>query len=489
MYKKLFFFFILLQSPFILKAQDMIGLTSSNYSGISGAMINPSSLSFMKTRMDIRILGNQTFGFNTAYYIPAKDNKGLGFINTPLPVYGSQKENYIYYNNKDQKQLYIDQRILGPAFSLTYKKHTIGFSTQFRAMATSDKIPYELPIIQYEGLKYKDLHNIRFSDFEFSAATQAWAEFALSYSYVVHSSFANRIAVGASLKLLKGNTGAYLENQNVNFFIGNDTTIYINNLIAKAGYSSPLHLDSKTYDSDPTFKGSGVGLDIGFTYMNAKRAYEINTFRKRQCEIPYDDYNFKFGVSILDIGAITYNQNARAHFYDGVSAKWKDPKISFDSFNGLFHTFDTLFYGKNGAGNSVVAEKITIGLPTALSIQGDIHINKNWYTSVLYTQPIKLYKYSLTRPAFMGITPRYETRNFEAGIPLSLLSYTYPQVGMYMRFGFFTIGTEQLLNFLGWNNLNGANIYFSFKINLQKGSCFNAYESPCHSYRSNFRRK
>jgi hypothetical protein len=66
----------------------------------------------------------------------------------------------------------------------------------------------------------------------------------------------------------------------------------------------------------------------------------------------------------------------------------------------------------------------------------------------------------------LAITPRYETRRFEAAIPVTLYEYKKPHVGFAMRYRFFVIGTERLGSFTGLWDTTGYDIYFGFKINV-----------------------
>ena len=194
------------------KGQEMIGLSLGNFAGIDGVSINPSSISFSKSRMEVRIFGNHTFLDNNMYYIPRSDNKGLGFISKPLPKYGDENDkNFLYYTNKGHKSLYLNQHVLAPAFMINIRDHTFGFSISARAYGSSQDIPYEIPVIAYEGIKKDILHNIRFNDFGFNAKMQAWAEYALSYSYLFHSRYDERIAAGINFKILRGLSALYTE--------------------------------------------------------------------------------------------------------------------------------------------------------------------------------------------------------------------------------------------------------------------------------------
>ncbi|MCB0640336.1 MAG: hypothetical protein KDC44_01795, partial [Phaeodactylibacter sp.] len=64
----------------------------------------------------------------------------------------------------------------------------------------------------------------------------------------------------------------------------------------------------------------------------------------------------------------------------------------------------------------------------------------------------------------LAVTPRFEHRWFEAGLPISLYNYDQLQVGLYGRVGPLTIGTEKLGALFLSNNLSGMDIYIGFKV-------------------------
>ena len=71
---------------------------------------------------------------------------------------------------------------------------------------------------------------------------------------------------------------------------------------------------------------------------------------------------------------------------------------------------------------------------------------------------------SLERTSFLAITPRFENRWFDVGIPLSVQNYTDFRVGAYARLWFLTMGTHDIQNFLGQSNVTGGGFYASLRV-------------------------
>ena len=98
------------------------------------------------------------------------------------------------------------------------------------------------------------------------------------------------------------------------------------------------------------------------------------------------------------------------------------------------------------------------------------------------------------------MTPRFETYWFEAALPISLYEYQYPQLGLSLRLGPLSIGTDKLGHWIKQSDLYGADIYFHLKVPIRynpkckgrskgvrgiggkKGKGFKKKKVPCDAY-------
>lgn len=452
--------------------QEMIGITHSNYNGIGSSLSNPSLLTNSKNYLEINLITFSFFLSNDFAYLPASDYTIWSAIaGHPLPVYDEKLNNFLYYKNRNQKNAIMNLRVLGPSASYQYGRHGFAITTGFRYMITGDNVPWEMPVMAYKSLKYKPLQNVNFDDYNFDLNTQGWMEIGLSYAYDVYQFMDDKISVGISLKALWGYAGVTTQINNVDYIVLNDSTLNFKNLNAQMGYAIPV--DYKTNDfplNDPLFKGRGLGVDVGVTYT--KRRYIDNKRFKESCDQRYEDYIYRIGLSVLDIGRIKYKHNAQYHSFDDVSTIWQNfDTISYDNLNQVVEELSDVFYGDPDA--SYRGNSFNIGLPMAVSLQFDYHFRRydDFYLGAFWIQPIRFNLHTLRRPAELAIIPRYETKIVEISVPVSLYEYKYPRVGLSARFAFFTVGTEKIGTYLGLGDLNGMDIYFSFKFNFGKGTC------------------
>jgi hypothetical protein len=218
-------------------------------------------------------------------------------------------------------------------------------------------------------------------------------------------------------------------------------------------------------------------VDVGVTYQRLREYHKPHYFTTF-CSQRYEDYIYRIGVALIDIGAVRFKNNARLYSIEDRASYWNNlTSIKFRSVDQLLDTISYKFYGNDSA--AYLSDKFLIWLPSALSIQFDYHWKKHWYVNASLIYGFNLSRNSLSRPSELTITPRYENRWFEASLPISLYDWYLPRIGFALRFYGFTIGTEKLGGFFSMSNFTGLDLYFSIKLFFNKGSCTGARRSPC----------
>ncbi len=467
----------------LARAQEMLGLTMGSYAGSLSALSNPGNINQSKIFFDINLASGALFARNNFAYIPKKDATlyDLFFKSTDqLPVYGKDSNNFTYYENLDLKFAQVSVRVQGPSAMYYTGRHGFGISTAARFFTSAHRIPWEIPVVSYEGMDYVPLQNIRFNDFNFDLGSSAWFELGLTYAYDIIKYNRTQLTAGITVKPLYGVGGMNGTIRNGDYIILDDSTVNFLNVDADLGYSLPIDYDNNTLGVSPTVKGSGLGVDIGVVYSK-KRNDIIKHYHVRPCEKPYDAYYYRIGFSLLDIGRVNYKYNAQLHGFENVAAYWPSiDTVGFQSLNSFMGNLSGVFYG-TGDG-SYRGGSFKVGLPTAASFQGDFYLFKNVFLNAFWIHPIQLYQYTLRRNAVVAISPRFETKWFEVSVPVSLYNYKYPRVGLAIRFLYFTVGTERLGTYLGMADLNGMDIYGSIKINFTKGGCKFKGPNKCLNY-------
>ena len=458
----------------------MLGTAVGNYSGVNGIQLNPSAMNSSKSWLDIHLVSGDAFLQNNYIYL-SKNEFVIWDVFKPgfeLPSheedYGTEVRPFYRYDYARRKDFFINIRINGPGAMLVWRDHAFGLHTAARSVSSIRNVPPDLANFMYLGLNYNPQHNINYkTNKRFSVAQMSWMEAGLSYAYKVYGRGFNRIDAGISIRRLFGLAGFYTVVDDLDYVVLDDSTMQINNLQADYAFSLPIDYNSNSNSmgmvTDPLFSGGGWGFDLGVTYTRLKKHHQKQYFDKL-CAQQYEDYLYRIGMALIDVGGITFKDRAQKYRIDNQASYWENLNhFDFQTVNQLMDTISYQFYGDPTA--SYAGDKLTLWLPSALSIQADYHYRNNWYVNGSLIFPVHFSKASLSRPAQLAVTPRYESYWFEANLPVSLYDWYQLRMGLSLRFYILTIGTEKLGTYLGLSNFNGMDIYFSVKVPLKKGTC------------------
>lgn len=469
--------------------QEMLGTTLGNYAGINHVQLNPSGMVGSKQWLDVQLLGLDITLQNNYLYL-AKNEFILWDIFKPgfvLPSheedYGTEVRNFYRYDNNNRKNFLIQLRVNGPGAMLLWDKQAFGIHSGARSVTSLRKMPVDLANFMYLGLNYKPQQNILYQhDKRFFLSQMSWFEVGLAYAREIYGRGFTRIDAGISIRKLFGLAGMYAVIDDIDYMVLNDSTMRIDNLNARYGFSLPLNYTSNAMEvqTNPLTAGGGWGFDLGITYTRLKTTHQPRYF-DRLCEQSYEDYLYRIGVSLIDIGAITFKNRAQTYQIDNQAALWENlTSFEFQNIDQMMDTISYQFYGDPDA--AYQSDRFTMWLPSALAITFDYHYRNNWYANASLIMPFRLSPISVSRSALVAITPRYESYWFEANLPVSLYDWTQMRVGLSLRFYVLTIGTEKLGPFFGLSNFNGMDLYVSLKLPLDKGRCGKGRTEYCPAY-------
>ncbi|MCX6285177.1 MAG: DUF5723 family protein, partial [Bacteroidetes bacterium] len=465
-------------------AQSMYGTVLGNYTGTNSVQVNPSALQNSKTWLDIQFIGAGVFVQNNMLYQKSYDYKFSHFFQnsyewpTHSEEFGTEVRIFYSYDNSKPKSAFVSQRVNGPGAMLIWGKHAFALTTAIRNVVSVHNLPYELANFAYLGLNYKPQQKINYNDTRpFGGVQMAWAEIGLTYSYEVYGRGFNRINAGLSVRKLFGYAGMYSNIKNLDYTIIDDSTVSIKNMNGEMGLSMPVDYQTNQVTGSTAFRGGGFGVDLGVTYTRLVKPHQEQYFN-RLCAQHYEDYLYRVGVALIDVGGIRFKTNAQKLVIDNRPSYWDQlTRIKFKSIQQMIDTLSYKFYGDNTS--AVAADKFTIWLPSALSVQFDYHLTQFTYINASLIYPVAFAKTTIYRPAELTITPRYEARWLEVSLPVSLYDWYLPRVGIALRAYGLTIGCDKLGGFFNFNDFTGIDVYFSIKYFLDKGSCHDKNKGHC----------
>ncbi|HTE30016.1 MAG TPA: DUF5723 family protein [Chryseolinea sp.] len=442
-----------------LYSQHYSAIHGSNYSGSLGVYNNPSSIVNVPYKWDLTLFGaqfqtisNAVTGRNFPSYFSGSD-------------YEAKQGNFIR-----KADVNVNLRLLNARYSISQKK-AIAFGLNFRSnlqLATSPVNYHDSIVSTSSFLEVNQLSqhlNARF-------AGSAWMEVYGTYAFTLWDQESSRLNAGVTLKFLKGMSGGFVElnNVNINKQQQADETLYtIANGDAKYGYSSN-HGDASSFDLSDLFGGSkaGFAVDLGVEYL--VKSQELTTVYD---DVTYNDYDWKIGVSLLDLGAnnFTYGSESRsvASLKEDVSGRVLNEKFhdvkNLSSFNDSLATI----VGETNAltGNFSIMNPARAVVNVDRYLTGNFYLNGELSVNLI---PESSKKLALRETKLLTITPRWETRRLGVYLPFEYTTRGNFWVGAALKAGPLLVGTHNLLNAFAPNKTLGGGAYIALIIRPWKES-------------------
>ena len=469
--------FLLLRGE-VLYSQYFTGSTTGSYSGVGSVMVNPALMANSRYYLDVNIIAAGSFIHNNFAYLARDEYNFFRFLSPeyeyPLhdKTYGTGERAAYTVENKRLKNMFLNGRILGPSAMLAVQNHTFAVFTAFRTVSSFRQIPYDVANYFYYSLDYHPQHGIEYDHADpIKTASMSWSELGLSYAYNFNTRARSYWAVGASARMLFGHAAYYVYLDRLRYYVPDDDNLYVNQATGDAAYAFPVDYATNDFLGNELMNGKGFAADLGVSYTYTERSHGQVKY-KYLCQQRFFPYKFRIGVSLMDLGFITFNSRARHYRFEDNSGVWHQ----IDTLQAYYDNLDYISADINnricGAPDCALeAEKFTMYLPFTLGLQADYHFLNAWFISVSMHLPVN-YARSQVRPAGgLMVTPRYEKEVFEFGVPVTLHDFRHPLLGAYARFYNVTIGTDNLGGFVNLSHHYGFDIYVALKFSLVKDRC------------------
>jgi len=462
--------------------QEMPGIVGSNYAGVLAIGLNPSSMVTSRLYMDYNLIGFQGFFSNNYMYLERDEFSQLLF-NGVIPIYyttENEVRNYAVNNDNSKKWGFQNLKVSGPGM-IVKGKHAYGLTTTFRTISGFQGVPNDMAMFLYEAIDFEKQHNINYSHNQpIKTGSLSWLELGLSYAYIFHRYKWDYWSAGITIKPLFGTGGFQTTIHELDYVVRNDTLATVNNTTFEYGFSLPLNYNSNELQFSPLFRGYGLGVDAGVSFLKTRKGHGSYVFSSL-CEQPYEAYNYKLGISVMDFGFIKFTKDAVYENYEGANTIWYKPTdvLPDSTINTIVAKVNYYFDQTNQSMEK--KETFTMFLPPALSFQGDLWIDKNYYLTGLIIWGIPFQSNFINRPSFMAITPRYETARLEMSLPVSFYEWRFkdPSVGFSIRFGNVYAGIDRLNTLIGLDDFSGIDFYAGIRLNLSNAFKMNFIKGHC----------
>ena len=410
-------------------AQEMWGISNSNFSGNMGIFLNPSTIVGAPYQYEINLVAFDAFAENANVYT-LKNERSLfhGLTGSVLPP-------DTIFDQTDLQNTYAHTLVIGPSYIRNRKTSGWGIHTAYRSeFSGTDVTPEFAEIVYYHptptspGLK-RSLH-------PFSSAYATWLELGGTYGKVIREDEFHILKWGANVNALLGLSGHYFDAKSFDY-----TTLDSGQMIG--------------------IYGAGLSTTLGLTYIKDlnRGAFDCNMSNDRQRK-----YKYRLGISIHDLGMIHYFNNATVHTVKNTSDEYWNGLDSYET-NSIKRIDEALVRELGGTSED---KSFNIWLPLAASVQFDYQIRPNIFANITALNKFHFTPNQISRGNQINLSGRYERRRFEATVSVSLFEYEKTALGLGLRYRFLVIGTDRLLSTLGLSEDNNYNVFFGLKFQFCK---------------------
>ena len=438
-----------------LNAQEMWGIANSNFAGNMGVDLNPAAIAFMPYDYEINIVSGDVM-FQNDYLYMKPGSFPMGRIMKGETKQGNWSDHY----DAPDKNAYGNLLLKGPAAVYRNGKVAYGAHMSMRGMFSARDVNTHLAKFLFEGSDYSPQWTNNYFTTPYRAAGVAFTEVGITLSQQVSKNKVAATSAGITLNYLYGMNGLYIRSNNMQYRFDDESMFILSDLDADYAHALPN-------DGAGNFlakRGTGFSTTLGVQYIqNINGAgYHAGAAEKR-----IRKYLFKAGASLIDLGYINFNRQAKVYSYQDASAVW--PGFDTTDINGINHAGEVIsskIYDNPTQG--LAGNNFKTSLPTAASAQVDACITPVLYANVSVIQPIMQNDKSVRRAQQLSVTARYETRKFEVALPVSFYEYKVFRFGIAARYGILVMGTDYLNSMLGITEFNGADFYFGIKYAVDK---------------------
>lgn len=456
---------LLLCAAIASQGQSFPGYHTSQYAGIHAVPFNPALAAGTRYRWDVNIVaadvkaGNTYIRFNKSSLLSSdgKSNKLVRNIDY-FPDSLATRKQYawgsadlmlpsVLYSIDERQSVAFTWRVRGSVYGGDVKTTTANF------------FALDYPNPRFMQKTFADDYGGTFG--------HAWNEFAFSYARVIKDDGDHRWKAGLTLKYLGGQAAAYAVGRDASFFFDDPNRVDINSGRFYYGYNEEMdEVDGNNWNTiyNP-FQNPGIGADIGVVYEWRPDNDGFNSFQEGgDWNQDADTWKARVGVSIVDIGGISYSKSAtsanldmRAQDFPASELRKKKGESMRSWTNRLATTFAPLER----------EDKFYMNLPTSLNLMGDYNIDGRFFVSASATVALTGGRKDDNKTSALTqlqITPRWETTHIGAYLPIQVNRYGQTDAGVVVRAGPLVIGSATLFTTLFRETINHADVFVALRI-------------------------
>lgn len=443
--------------PITAVAQQQNGWLLDPHAGLNAAFLQPAATAAIPYDWDLQlgalaagVSNNYSFLRNASGLRLLRDARSGGEADFSETDFSFLLGNRLYQYDFPQtgKRIFgrVATEVTGPSFSLQLGPLTrIGVFTRLRGMATIRRLDQDLNYYPYDAF----LNGVDIPIDEAFAAGALWGEAGLHLSRAFPVGNDAEIRLGVSPRLLlpvEGIAGYNAPGGSLQQVPGD--SIIVQNGRVELSFTDGLR-DS---DAGGGRAGTGFAADLGFQYAWGDNGSS--------------GYRFTAGISLLDLGVLTFNNRAEAYrFANSGEVLLAGSDYVFSTPDSIDASLAQLSLATNGTSSALVGNSFSVGLPTTISAQFSFRPLPEVQLAASYRgdAPVGLRRLSYGQELVTAI--HYSHWWYGAGLTAGLYDWREFNVGLQLRLGPVYLGTDRLLGtVLRKTELSGGSFYAGLRI-------------------------
>lgn len=453
----------------VLHAQYFLGLRTSNYGGITNVNFNPA-IADSRFKFDFNLLN---VGFSAGNNYIGLDRQT--FYNPSIFVNNFQSDYLHERLNGKSKAGYAGVQVQGPfsfMFSFGKKnKNALAVAYHGNMVTNVDGLDEPLAQIIYYGAgdRANSLFRKNFADNHVGVRSMLWTDYGLTYSRVLVDKEHHMFKAGATIKLLQGLGAAYLYADNLNYKWTNGDTLSITNSYFAYGHSDNLDFtNGSNFRYNFSYASPTIGGDISVVYewRPDKDKYKIEKEERIWYRRDKNLYKLQFGFSVTDIGSIRFKKSPDSQNFLADIRDWD--LSDFQAPDGLKSIDDTI---QSRFLPGTAENTFSLWLPTRFNIWVDYQLGKGVGISGLASLSPNMYaaKNQVHHVSTYTINLHYDHVWFGAYLPFSYDANRNYNLGLTLRLGPLTVGTQDLLCLFAKRWIYNTDVHCALKIPVPYG--------------------
>ncbi|MET0391981.1 MAG: hypothetical protein ABW019_02520 [Chitinophagaceae bacterium] len=440
-------------------AQNYTAINGSSYTGSLNVHNNPAAIVNSPLKWDVTLFGLQekhttnsltirkysllSKPANAEIVVPAGIFRRYGDVNLNINLLNAR----IALNKRNALAFGANLKAYGMVkTSPTYLSDSMGFFARY--------------FLENEGI----------TDIDYKTSVSSWAEVYLSYGRMIADNENGRLNAGITLKLNKGLAGGFGSLADVRFTrTGTNPSSYeLNSAAVDFGYSAGYDQWDEQRSVSQNLRDLVAGgrnsasLDIGFEYL-----VKLQTIPSAWEDESFYDYDWKIGLSVLDIGYArypfgAYSTRARA-LLPGITDERLDQTLN-KTFTDLQELRDSLALLYDPI--STYTGDFGINHPARVVLNIDKFITDAFFVNADVSFDLSTFSKRLNQPVrdlnLVTLTGRWETRKKGFYLPVYYNNRNQLWVGSAVRVGPLLFGVHNWGNFFTRNKTHRGGFYLAF---------------------------